>query len=169
MMHPYFQRMARYNQWANARLYDACAALPDAERKRNRKAFFGSIHGTLNHILVGDRIWLSRIVPWDEPLVVALDTELYADFDTLRREREKQDAYIIDYVNGLSEAQIAGDVSYATTSGAPNVMKLGLILQHFFNHQTHHRGQVHDMLSQAGIAPPPLDLLYYAREVPEAA
>lgn len=169
MMHPYFQRMARYNQWANARLYDACADLSDDARKQDRKAFFGSIHRTLNHILVGDRIWLSRIVPWDAPLVVPLDTELYADFDELRREREKQDVYIIDYVNGLDEDRIAGDVSYATTSGAPNVMKLGLILQHFFNHQTHHRGQVHDMLSQADVAPPPLDLLYYAREVPEAA
>ena len=169
MMHRYFKRMARYNQWANKRLYDACAGLPDADRKQDRKAFFGTIHGTLNHILVGDRIWLSRIVPWDEPLVVKLDSELYADFDELRREREKQDAYIIDFVDGLSEGKIAGDVSYATTSGDPNVMQLGLILQHFFNHQTHHRGQLHDMLSQVSVAPPPLDLLYYVREVPEAA
>ena len=169
MMLPYFQRMARYNQWANARLYNACADLSDAERKQPRKAFFGSIHRTLNHILVGDRIWLSRIVPWDAPLVIPLDSELYADFAELRREREKQDATIIDYVSGLTEAKIAGDISYATTSGAPNVMKLGLILQHFFNHQTHHRGQAHGLLSQTDVAPPPLDLLYYVREVPEAA
>jgi uncharacterized damage-inducible protein DinB len=169
MMHPYFKRMARYNQWANARLYAACADLSDAERKQARKSFFGSIHRTLNHILVGDRIWLSRIVPLDAPLVIPLNSELYADFAELRREREKQDTYIVDYVDGLSEDRIAGDVSYATTSGDPNVMKLGLILQHFFNHQTHHRGQVHDMLSQTSVAPPPLDLLYYVREVPEAA
>jgi len=169
MMLPYFQRMARYNQWANARLYNACADLSDAERKQPRKAFFGSVHGTLNHILVGDRIWLSRIVPWDAPLVIPLDSELYADFAELRREREKQDATIIDYVSGLTEAKIAGDISYATTSGAPNVMKLGLILQHFFNHQTHHRGQAHGLLSQTDVAPPPLDLLYYVREVPDAA
>jgi uncharacterized damage-inducible protein DinB len=169
MMLPYFQRMARYNQWANARLYNACTDLSDAERKQPRKAFFGSIHGTLNHIMVGDRIWLSRIVPWDAPVVIPLNSELYADFAELRREREKQDAYIIDYVNGLSEARIAGDVSYATTSGSPNVMMLGTILQHFFNHQTHHRGQAHDLLSQTPVAPPPLDLLYYVREVPEAA
>jgi uncharacterized damage-inducible protein DinB len=169
MMLPYFQRMAHYNQWANARLYNACADLSDAERKQPRQAFFGSLHGTLNHIMVGDRIWLSRIVPWDAPLVIPLNSELYADFAELRREREKQDTYIVDYVNGLDEAKIAGDVSYATTSGAPNVMKLGLILQHFFNHQTHHRGQAHDLLSQTPVAPPPLDLLYYVREVPEAA
>ena len=105
---------------------------------------------------------------WDAPLVIPLNSELYADFAELRREREKQDVSIIDYVNGLSEDRIAGDVSYATTSGAPNVMRLGTILQHFFNHQTHHRGQVHDMLSQTNVAPPPLDLLYYVREVPEA-
>jgi uncharacterized damage-inducible protein DinB len=169
MMHPYFKRMARYSQWANRRLYDACAGLSDADRKQDRRAFFGSIHGTLNHILVADRIWLSRIVPWDEPLVIPLDTELYADFDDLRRERETQDDDIIDFVDDLSEERIAGDVSYATTSGDPNVMQLGLILQHFFNHQTHHRGQAHDLLGQAGVTPPPLDLLYYAREVPEAA
>jgi uncharacterized damage-inducible protein DinB len=60
-------------------------------------------------------------------------------------------------------------VRYATTSGEPQEMPLGLILQHFFNHQTHHRGQIHDMLSQTPVAPPPLDLLYYAREMPEAA
>jgi len=168
-MLPYFQRMARYNQWANARLYNACHDLSDAERKLPRKAFFGSFHGTLNHIMVGDRIWLSRIVPRDAPLVIPLDSELYADFAELRREREKQDVYIVDYVSGLNENKIAGDVSYATTSGAPNVMKLGLILQHFFNHQTHHRGQAHGLLSQTDVAPPPLDLLYYVREVPEAA
>jgi len=169
MLHPYFKRMACYNQWANARLYAACADLPDAERKQARPSFFGSIHRTLNHILVGDRIWLSRIVPWDAPLVIPLNSELYADFAELRREREMQDAYIVDYVDGLSEDRIAGDISYATTSGAPNIMPLGTILQHFFNHQTHHRGQAHDMLSQTNVAPPPLDLLYYVREVPEAA
>ena len=165
MMHPYFQRMARYNQWANTRVYDACAALSDDERKRPRKSFFGSIHATLNHIMVGDRIWLSRIVPWDEPLVIPLNTELYTDFDELRRERVKQDEGIVAFIDSKDEDAIAGTVRYATTSGAPNEMSLGLILQHFFNHQTHHRGQLHDMLSRADADPPPLDLLYYAREV----
>jgi len=165
----HFRNLARYNRLANERLYGACAQLSDVARKQTRQAFFGSIHGTLNHIMVGDRIWLSRIVPWDAPLVVPLDSELCADFAELRREREKQDVYIIDYVNGLDEGKIAGNVSYATTSGSPNVMELGLILQHFFNHQTHHRGQAHGLLSQTDVAPPPLDLLYYVREVPDAA
>jgi uncharacterized damage-inducible protein DinB len=168
MMHPYFQRMGRYNQWANVRLYKACADLSDADRKQTRKSFFGSIHRTLNHIMVGDRIWLSRIVPWDAPYVVPLNTELYTDFAELRRERETQDAGIVAFVDGLTEARIAGTVRYATTSGEPFEMPLGTILQHFFNHQTHHRGQVHDMLSQTQVAPPPLDLLYYVREVAEA-
>jgi uncharacterized damage-inducible protein DinB len=169
MLLPYFRRLALYNRWANARLYTACADLSDAERKAPRKAFFGSIHGTLNHIMVGDRIWMSRIQPGSEPLVIRLDTELYSDFAGLRREREALDRVIIDFVDAQSEEAIAGKVRYATTSGAPQEMPLGLILQHFFNHQTHHRGQVHDMLSQTPVAPPPLDLLYYAREVPEAA
>jgi uncharacterized damage-inducible protein DinB len=168
MIGPYFQRMARYNQWANARLYKACADLSGEARKQPRQAFFGSIHGTLNHILVGDRIWLSRIVPWDKPYVVPLNTELYTDFAELRREREKQDAGIIAFVDGLSEQKITGTLRYATTSGAPQETPFGTVLQHFFNHQTHHRGQVHDMLSQTAVPPPPLDLLYYVREVPEA-
>jgi uncharacterized damage-inducible protein DinB len=168
MMLPYFKRMARYNQWANARLYKACADLSDEDRKQARKSFFGSIHRTLNHIMVGDRIWLSRIVPWDAPYVVPLNTELYTDFAELRREREKQDAGIVAYVEALSEAKVGGTVRYATTSGEPYEMPLGTILQHFFNHQTHHRGQVHDMLSQTAVAPPPLDLLYFVREAPEA-
>lgn len=169
MLLPYFRRLALYNQWANGRLYAACADLSDADRKAARKAFFGSIHLTLNHLVLTDRMWLSRIVPGSAPIVAPLDTQLYEDFAELRREREKQDQVIIDYVAGLSEAALGEMKHYANASGQPQQTVLGTILQHYFNHQTHHRGQVHDMLTQTTVAPPPLDMIYFVRLVPEAA
>jgi len=164
----FFQRFAQYNQWANGRLYDACADLSDADRKAAREAFFGSIHRTLNHILLCDRMWLSRLGV-GELITDPLDTELYTDFEELRRERSKQDAIILDYVAAQDEDSLGGVKSYANASGQPQQTPHGVILQHFFNHQTHHRGQVHDMLSQTTVAPPPLDMIYFIREVPDAA
>ena len=164
----YFKRFARYNQWANARLYEACATVSDAARKAPREAFFGSIHRTLNHILLCDRMWLSRLGVGD--LVTdPLDTELYTDFDELRRERVAQDRVIVDYVAAQSDDALGEVKSYANASGASQRTPHATILQHFFNHQTHHRGQIHDMLSQTAVAPPPLDMIYFAREVPDAA
>ena len=96
----YATAMAAYNRWMNERLYAVCAEIPDAERKRDRGAFFKSIHGTLNHILVGDKLWLGRFL--DEPFPVeSLDQELYADFDALRAERERTDAVVIEFVGDL--------------------------------------------------------------------
>lgn len=169
MLLPYFRRLALYNQWANGRLYAACAELADTERKAPRKAFFGSIHRTLNHLLLCDRIWLSRIEPGRTPVTDPLDTELYTDFAELRREREKQDAAIVAYVDAQTEASLGAMKRYANASGQPQETPHGTILQHLFNHHTHHRGQVHDMLSQTAVAPPPLDLIYFVRQVPEAA
>ena len=165
---PYFRRLARYNQWANARLYDACAALPVREYMAPRKAFFGSIHRTLNHLLLVDRIWLSRI-DGGAPITEPLDTELYTAFAPLRAAREAQDEVIIAYVAAQTEATLAETKRYANASGEPQATPHDVILQHYFNHQTHHRGQVHDMLSQTAVAPPPLDLIYFVREAPDAA
>ncbi len=138
-MSSYFQRAARYNQWANLRLYDACADLDDADRKTPRKAFFGSIHRTLNHILLCDRMWLSRLGV-GELITDPLDTELYTDFDVLRRERAQQDGVILDYVAAQDEGALGAVKSYANASGQPQQTRHDVILQHFFNHQTHHRG-----------------------------
>ena len=167
-MLPYFRRFAQYNQWANGRLYAACADLSDADRKASRPAFFGSIHRTLNHILLCDRMWLSRLGV-GELITDPLDTELYTDFGELRRERQEQDAVILDYVAAQDGESLAGVKSYANASGQPQQTPHAVILQHFFNHQTHHRGQVHDMLCQTAVAPPPLDMIYFVREVPDAA
>lgn len=159
----YFQTLARYNQWANGQLYGACARLGSAEYHKPRQAFFGSIHGTLNHILVGDRVWLSRIERTEHG-IKALNQILYDDFDSLRRAREAEDAHIVTLVDGLDEGALGSQIAYRTLSGgAAQETQLEWILAHFFNHGTHHRGQVHDMLSQTDVSPPELDLIFYLR------
>jgi len=158
----HFKTMAAYNRWANARLYDACAGLGDAERKHDRAAFFGSIHNTLNHILVGDRTWLGRIEGLEDS-GTPLDTVLFDDFGELRRAREAEDDRIDRVLSAMNEDRLAGDLAHSNMAGTPFRTPLRLVWTHFFNHQTHHRGQVHDMLSQAGAAPPELDLIYYIR------
>ncbi len=145
----HFVLLGRYNTLANRRLYDACAMLGDVERRQDRKAFFRSIHGTLNHILVGDRIWLARFEGREVPST-GLDAELYVDFDALREAREREDARIEAFVAGLNEAFLAGTIRYVNNEGRMLADPVSLLVPHFFNHQTHHRGQVHDMLCQAG-------------------
>ena len=164
----HFQTLARYNQWANRRLYDFCAALDETEYKRKRPAFFGSIHGTLNHLLVGDRAWLARI-EHVELGVTALDQILYDEFAELRAAREAEDRRIVALADRLDAAALATTLDYATMAGVPQRTRLDWVLTHVFNHQTHHRGQVHGLLSQTPIAPPPLDLIFYLREVSRTA
>jgi uncharacterized damage-inducible protein DinB len=158
----HFKRFAAYNKWANGRLYDACGALSDNEYFAERQSFFGSIHGVLNHMMVGDTIWTSRLHGTSP--VIALNAEMYDRRDTLREARAKMDDEIIEYMEGLSDEDVAGNVTYKTTSGDPFTMERSVILQHFFNHQTHHRGQAHDLLSQTTVEPPVLDLLYFIRD-----
>lgn len=157
----HFRRFADYNKWANGRLYDACAKLSDTEYFKDRSAFFASIHLTLNHLVVGDTIWTSRL--HGSSPSIAVNKELYTDFATLRAAREKMDNEIIDYMADRTEDEMPGDVAFKTTSGDPHTMVRSVLLQHFFNHQTHHRGQVHDMLCQTDVDAPPLDLLYFIR------
>ena len=162
-MHDHFATLARYNRWANRRLYAAVAALPDAEYRKARRAFFGSLHGTLNHLLVADRIWLGRIAGVDAG-IAALDTILYDGLDALRAAREREDERIIGVVDDLAAASLESPLYYRTTAEAPRATPLRWVLSHLFNHQTHHRGQVHDMLGQTEVAPPPLDLIFFLRE-----
>src|SRR5207302_5095721 len=109
-----FTMLAAYNEWVNRRLYDAAATLPERDYRADHGAFFGSLHGTLNHLLLGDRIWLHRFTgEGDEP--PALDAILYDDLATLRAAREREDARIIAYVDGLGDAALAGTVRYRTT------------------------------------------------------
>jgi len=159
----YARTMARYNSWMNTRLYDCCAAIPDAERKRDVGAFFKSIHGTLNHLLLGDRVWMGRFT--GKPFVVkSLDTELYADFDQLRREREATDAAIAAWAGTLTDETLAGMLSFTTlVNPQARTDPYWITVTHFFNHQTHHRGQLTTLLMQRGIDPGVTDLIWMAR------
>ena len=153
----HYRLLARYNRLANERLYDACAALPDAERRADRGAFFGSIHGTLNHILVGDRIWLARFRGRTVPST-GLDAILYEDFAELRAARGAQDAEIETFAAGLTAAFLDGSIAYVNNENRNFNDPIRLLLPHFFNHQTHHRGQVTDLLARAGARTPVLDM-----------
>ncbi len=142
--------LATYNQWMNQRLYAVCAELTDAERRQDRGVFFKSIHGTLNHLLVGDRVWLSRFQGMQfRPR--GLDEELYADFDELRRERERTDGDIVGWAASLTDEVLAGQLRFTTiVNPAPRTYEMWAAVAQFFNHQTHHRGQVTALLSQCG-------------------
>ena len=153
----HFQMMARYNRLANERLYDCCARLSDAERKKNRQAFFKSIHGTLNHILVGDRNWMARF-EGGTASPAHLDAILYDDFDELCAARAREDERLERFASSLSEEFLDGEIAYVGHEGQSYRKPTRMLLAHLFNHETHHRGQVHDMLSQAGIVTPVLDL-----------
>ncbi|MFQ5774217.1 MAG: DinB family protein [Kiloniellaceae bacterium] len=152
-----FRTLARYNRLANERLYAACARLSEAERKKVRPAFFKSIHGTLNHVMVGDRIWLTRFAGGQAPST-GLDAILYEDFDDLRTARAAEDARIEAFAAGLTAEFLRGTIPYVNNEGRLFEDPVDLLVAHLFNHQTHHRGQVHDMLCQTDVAPPVLDL-----------
>jgi uncharacterized damage-inducible protein DinB len=158
-----FRRFARYNAWANRRLYDACAGLSASDYEANRPSFFGSIHATLNHILVGDRIWLSRFESRSTD-IESLDEILYDGLPALTAARAAEDARILEFVGTLDEDTLASTLRYRNMAGAPQETPLAWTLAHLFNHQTHHRGQVHGMLSATPVPPPSLDLIYFLRE-----
>jgi uncharacterized damage-inducible protein DinB len=159
----YFHRLARYNAWANRRLYDACAQLSATDYKAARPSFFGSIHATLNHILVADRIWVARFENRSSDLK-RLDEILYDDFAALRQAREAEDARILGLVGALDDDKLAETLRYRNMAGEAQERPLVWTLAHFFNHQTHHRGQVHGLLSGTAVPPPSLDLIYFLME-----
>lgn len=153
----HFRTMATYNTIANQRLYEACARLPDAERKKTREAFFGSIHATLNHLMVGDRLWLARLAHEDVPST-NLDAIFYENFGELREAKWREDARIEAFAAGLDAGFLGGTIRDVNKAGGTYYDPVRLLLAHLFNHQTHHRGQVHDMLRQTEVALPVLDL-----------
>ena len=160
----YARTMARYNRRMNRALYECGARLTDAQRKEDVRAFFKSLHGTLNHILVGDNVWMGRFVG---PLFVptSLAQELHADFDELRRAREAMDARILEWAGTLTQDKLAGELRYTSiVNPAPRVMPMALAVAHFFNHQTHHRGQATTLLMQRGIDPGVTDLMWLAQQ-----
>jgi uncharacterized damage-inducible protein DinB len=156
----YVQRLARYNRWQNENLYGVADALSDAERRRERGAFFGSIHGTLSHLLWADRIWMSRFAGTPRPAGgIPESVSLYGDWGELKRERAAFDGVIVDWADKLDDDTVAGDLTWFSGAIKADVSRpKWLLLTHMFNHQTHHRGQVHCMLTQAGGKPGDTDL-----------
>jgi uncharacterized damage-inducible protein DinB len=162
-MKQHFAMMAAYNAWCNERIYGVAAQLSEADYKADRGAFFKSVHGTLNHILVADRIWLKRFTGEGE-VPNRLDAILFDDLPELERARRAEDARIIAYVESLSDADIAGRLRYQTITNPMEIdQPLASVLSHFFNHQTHHRGQVHGLLTGFGRDAPVLDLMAFQR------
>ncbi len=161
-----FVLMARFNAWVNERIFETVAQLTDAAYREDRGAYFGSIHHTLNHLLLVDRLWCARIEGRDHG-IAALDQILYDDFESLRAARADEDARFIALVEGLDNARLAAPVAYRPLAAdrGEDKARTDHILLTLFNHQTHHRGQVHCMLTQAGLVPPPLDLIYFLDEL----
>jgi uncharacterized damage-inducible protein DinB len=157
-MKQHFALLASYNAWCNERLYDAAAQLPDADYRADRGAFFKSLHGTLNHILVADRIWMKRFTGEGEA-PNRLDAVPFHELADLRQARQAEDRRIVRYADGLSQKDLDGTICYWTVvNPSPVTQPLAPALIHFFNHQTHHRGQIHCMLTQAGRRPADTDL-----------
>jgi uncharacterized damage-inducible protein DinB len=148
----YVRTMAAYNAEMNRRWYAAADTLTDAQRREDQGAFFGSIHRTLSHLLWGDRIWMSRFAGWDAPEGgIPGSTSLYDDWAALKAGRTESDARLLAWAAELDEAALAGDLTWFSGAAGREITKpRWFLVTHMFNHQTHHRGQVHAMLTRLG-------------------
>ena len=148
----YVRTMAAYNAEMNRRLYSASEGIADAERRRSRGAFWGSLHGTLCHLLWGDRMWMARFDNWPKPDVTQKDSAtLVAGFDELRRLRVEADAKISDWAGRVTDAWLAEDMVWFSASVQREMRSpRSFAVTHFFNHQTHHRGQAHALITACG-------------------
>ncbi|HTO30232.1 MAG TPA: DinB family protein [Pararhizobium sp.] len=159
----HYRMFADYNRWANRMIYAAAGNLDDARYRENKGAFFGSLHATLNHVLAADRIWMKRFTgTGDAPKT--LDTILHDTFADLSAARAAEDDRIFTWIAGLTEADLAGRFTYTPISNpTPVTQRLAPPLAHFFNHQTHHRGQCHMTLTALGGPSLGLDMSYFLR------
>lgn len=169
--------MAAYNEWMNTKLYDAAARLPAQELHADKGAFFGSLFGTLNHIAVADTIWLKRFAAHPAahaaldpvraaPAPATLTVALAPDLAALRVRRQLLDGVIRLWAAQLGEDDLSHVLHYASTKGVPSRRRFGSLVMHFFNHQTHHRGQASTLLAQAGEEIGVTDLLALVPEQP---
>ena len=154
------QQMARYNTWQNKSLYTAAAGLSDAARRADQGAVWGSIHATLAHILWADQVWMSRFAGWERPAFTAAEVmAAYPDFSALHATRIEKDAAIETWTNSLTQGDLEGDLLWYSGAMQRNVSApRWACVTHLFNHQTHHRGQAHAMLTAAGAKPEDTDL-----------
>lgn len=157
-----FRLMGRYNTWVNQRLYEVAGALSDEERRRDLGAFFHSVHGTLNHLLLTDRHWMSRFATCTpfrfrafegaklEPVLGLHGRELYADFGALRAQRKATDAVLEAWLAEIEPAALSAPMCYANSQGIQREHPLWFAVAHLFNHQTHHRSQATTLIQQLG-------------------
>ena len=152
--------MARYNTWQNRSLYTAADALGEEERRRDRGAFFRSIHATLSHLIWADHMWMSRFDRWEKPADGLDESRTWVDdWAELKSKRRITDARIVRWAEHLTERDLEGDLAWWSGAANREVRKpRWLLVAHLFNHQTHHRGQVHAMLTAAGAKPEDTDL-----------
>lgn len=163
-MKSHFTMMADYNAWANGRLYGMARQLPAEQYRRDVGAYFKSLHGTLNHIMVADLIWMRRLTGAGEH-PGNLNAIVFDDLPSLSAARQREDRRIIAYVDSLSDAQLEELWDYRTLNGTLHRQRRRETLAHLFNHQTHHRGQAHAILTVLGVSEPDgLDLLFMQRE-----
>ena len=146
--------MARYNSRMNERMYEAASRIADDERRKERGAFWGSIHGTFNHLLWADRMWMSRFESskWEKPVAAQKDSAtLIAGFDQLATERKAADLMIEAWASGVDDAYLGGNLTWMSgAAGRELSMPTSFLVAHFFNHQTHHRGQAHALITACG-------------------
>ena len=158
-----YRFLARYNRWMNQRLYAACEALTDEQRKADKGAFFKSIHHTLTHLVLADKMWLARfakqgvefaaLVPQFLAVPDGSDytSDLHPDWADLKHTRDALDAAIERWVADMPPEFLTSTMHYANTKGVQRAHRAWQAMTHFFNHQTHHRGQVTTLLTQAGV------------------
>jgi len=157
----YVRTMAAYNRWQNENLYGAADGLSDGERKAARGAFFGSIHGTLNHLLWADQTWMSRFAGTPTPIAkgIRASVAMHEDWAALKSARKAFDETIVGWASGIEAAWLEGDLTWFSGAAGREVTKpKGVLVAHMFNHQTHHRGQVHCLLTQCGVKPGDTDM-----------
>ncbi len=158
-----FEELARYNAWAGARLREKADAIPDAAFDEDRGAFFGSLSGTLNHIVVGTRMWLDRCQGSDQSWFQSLNQVLEIDRGALGLAMAAEEARLIAQLEASDEAVFTSAIEYQNTRGDTFQTPLHWIVTHVVNHATHHRGQASDIISGLGHPTPEMDLMYYLR------
>lgn len=158
------RELARYNRWMNKNLFAHLGDMPDTKRKEDSGLFFGSIHGTLNHLLLTDRLWLARL-NGESYEISGLDQELYSDFAQLRLQRKLTDRQLVEYVDALDEALPGKMLEFTSaTTGKQRSFPIHRVLFHLFNHQTHHRGQITAAMSRLGVDYGVTDLIFMPDE-----
>ncbi|MFO7919719.1 MAG: DinB family protein [Nioella sp.] len=162
----YVQTMARYNAWQNGQVIAAADTLDEAARRADRGAFFGSIMGTLNHVLWADEMWMHRFAGWPKPKAgISESPALHDDWAALKAARAKADRGMLDWAGRVTDAALSANLAwYSGAIGRDMVRPMALCVAHVFNHQTHHRGQVHAMLTAAGAQPGDTDLALMPEE-----